>query len=147
MHCEALTIDGTTMFICGSGRKTKGPHCQFCDDPAPEYLCDWPVQQPKVINTEDLRVGDVIIGKPTRKGRLNSPPSRWVVRTIDRTDPYNLLVSAQREDTGKIVTAVAPVYLSVERTGTCDHPVCFRHCREVDDDRHYCLTHQQASLF
>lgn len=146
MNCSTIVVPSPNgpirAIVCGTRPKPK--RCAFCGD-ASEALCDWPAARWSPVPVETLKVGDVWITQTAQKRGIvvgivdlrehpDSPAGeafQFWIQIPGHQDPYPY----RRVRGDQAVTEV---------WGTCDKPVCFRHRREVGEDRDYCLEHWNA---
>lgn len=121
-----------------------GPFCQFCESLEETVLCDWPEMKPTPKRTELAEIGDVwITEKAGKRGRITEVNNLnaagmptddvFVRREIWVLIPGHPKPYPYSRVNGMSFTTLAP--------GTCDRQCCWRHQREVGENRHYCKAH------
>jgi hypothetical protein len=122
-----------------------GPFCQFCESEEETVLCDWPEMKPTPKRTWLAEVGDVWI---TQKKQ-----HRASIVEIENLDKQRQTVIG--ENFGRRIWVLIPKHpkpypydycnhngmFTTETLGTCDRQCCWRHQREVGENRHYCMAH------
>ncbi len=113
--------------------------CHFCGDVA-TGACRWPVSKPlEAVHVSALRVGDWIY--PCKV----SEPREIVHIDTEFGDigTFTIYIAAQGEPWSNVTTLrrLANDVLYRPTRSTCGQPCCYRHARQVDDDRDYCRDH------
>jgi hypothetical protein len=129
-------------------RKVKfsvGPFCQFCESDEETVLCDWPVMKPTPKRTELAEVGDVWITKQAgKRARIVE------IENLDKKREVVLFAGYGRRIWVLIPGHPKPYpydycnhngMFTTEAPGTCDRQCCWRHQREVGENRHHCKAH------
>ncbi len=129
---EALELARALDFDCG-------PFCRFCESDEDTVLCDWPALRPAPIRISELQIGERIF--PFERAREAYEVLQ--IRPPAHSYDYVTVKLKWPKGTGLYeLNPERPVLIAVP--GNCDHQACFRHSREVAEDRHYCADHWDA---
>lgn len=112
--------------------------CHFCPNPA-EHTCAWPVKRFVDVEARELEVGDLVRSVQGGRGFVVKVEEctfhvAFVIGWIDKARNHPVT-----RDYGYSRFTTKP--LATERIVPCGVPVCFRHEREVWENRHYCREH------
>lgn len=127
-----------------------GPFCRFCEDDSDTVLCDWPGWKTVEKPIEKADVGDLwITEKAAKRARIVEIENLDYHGVKTKTNQSKFL---QRMLWVQISGHPKPYpYLryvgdtfTTEALAICDQSACWRHSREVDEDRHYCADHWRA---
>lgn len=115
--------------------------CSVCRSTEEVALCDWKVATETKLSIEHASVGDVWVSDKNRlRGRIVAiepvPHSTQLLVWVKLPGhpepyPYHCYPGA----------VYAPNAFVTERLLSCGNPACFRHHREVGDNRHFCRDH------
>lgn len=129
-----------------------GPFCRFCESDEETKLCDWPEMKPAPKRTELAEVGDAwITQKNHRRSRIVG------IENLNRGRGREVVPEGGY---GRRIWVLIPKHpkpypydycnhngtFTTETPGTCDRQCCWRHHREVGEDRHYCKDHWDSWL-
>lgn len=133
----ALAWARSTKFECG-------PFCQFCESDAETVLCDWPALKPTAKAILAAEVGDLWITE--QKGKRGRIVEIIELDALSRpTDEFPVkrqiwVAIPKHPDPYPYIRFCSDTFLN-EGLAACNQQACFRHFREVGNNRHYCRDH------
>jgi hypothetical protein len=109
--------------------------CSICRSTEETVFCDWKVPTEIILPIEEASIGDVWIYQNKERGRIAE------IERVPHSELLLVTVVVQGHPWPYAKYRSPDATFTTERLLSCGNPVCFRHHREVGDNRHYCRDH------